>query len=56
VFKVGTDGKATRKGRLPAKNLRFRFGTLPDNYFWVLERSTGFDRGGHSITIYQPTT
>jgi hypothetical protein len=52
VFKVGTDGKGVRKARIPAKNLRFRFGTF-DQYFWLLERSTGFDRGGRSITVYQ---
>jgi len=55
VFKVGpgNDSKAIRKSRLPSKNVRFRFGTF-DQYFWLLERSTGFDRGGRSITVYQP--
>jgi hypothetical protein len=52
VFKVDAAGKGVRKARVPAKNLRFRFGTF-DQYFWLLERSTGFDRGGRSITVYQ---
>jgi hypothetical protein len=52
VFKVDAAGKGVRKARVPAKNLRFRFGTF-DAYFWLLERSTGFDRGGRSITVYQ---
>lgn len=54
VFRVGPDmdGKAVRRARIPAKNLRFRFGTF-ESYFWLLERSTGFDRGGRSITIYK---
>ncbi len=55
IFKVGADGKGVRKARLPAKNLRFKFGTF-DQYFWILERSTGFDRGGRAVTIYQPAT
>jgi hypothetical protein len=52
VFKIDAAGKGVRKSRVPAKNLRFRFGTF-DQYFWLLERSTGFDRGGRSITVYQ---
>jgi hypothetical protein len=44
--------KATRKARIPAKDLRFRFGVI-DGHVWLLERSTGFDRGGRNITIYQ---
>lgn len=51
VFKINAAGKGVRKTRIPAKNLRFRFGTF-DQYFWLLERSTGFDRGGRNITIY----
>jgi hypothetical protein len=52
VFAVDAAGKGVRKARIPAKNLRFRFGTF-DKYFWLLERSSGFDRGGRSITVYQ---
>jgi hypothetical protein len=52
IFKVGADGKGVRKARVPAKNLRFKFGTI-DQYFWILERSTGFDRGGRAVTLYQ---
>lgn len=52
VFRVGPgETTAVRKARIPAKNLRFRFGVI-DAHFWVLERSTGFDRGGRAITIY----
>ncbi len=51
VFKIDAAGKGVRRSRIPAKNLRFRFGTF-DQYFWLLERSTGFDRGGRSITVY----
>jgi hypothetical protein len=52
VFRIGAnEPKAVRKARIPAKNQRFKFGTL-DKYFWLLERSTGFDRGGRNITIY----
>ncbi|HEX5060607.1 MAG TPA: hypothetical protein VFV99_14665 [Kofleriaceae bacterium] len=52
VFRVGTDGKATRKARILAKGVKHRFGVV-DNYFWLLERSTGFDRGGRVLTVYQ---
>lgn len=51
VFKVGADGKAVRKARVLGKGVRFRFGVVGDN-FWLLERSTGFDRGGRALTIY----
>jgi hypothetical protein len=52
VFRAaGSDGKAIRKARVLAKGLRHRFGVVGD-YFWLLERSMGFDRGGRSITIY----
>ena len=52
VFRVGTDGKAARKARVLAKGLKHKFGVV-DNYFWLLERSTGFERGGRLLTIYQ---
>jgi hypothetical protein len=71
VFRVAADNpKAVRKARIPAKNQRFKFGTIAspgtagarstpagsaesiDKYFWLLERSTGFDRGGRNITVY----
>ena len=52
VFRVGTDGKGTRKARILAKGLRHRFGVV-DGFFWLLERSTGFDRGGRVLTVYQ---
>jgi hypothetical protein len=52
VFRVGPDGKATRKTRILSKGTRHRFGVV-DNLFWLLEKSTGFDRGGRVLTIYQ---
>lgn len=53
IFRVNAgESKATRKARIPARDMRFKFGTF-DKYFWLLERSTGFDRGGRNITIYQ---
>lgn len=51
VFKVGADGKAVRKARILGKGIRFRFGVL-GNYFWLLERSPGSDRGGRALTVY----
>jgi hypothetical protein len=53
VFKLDAGAnKATMKARIPAKGLVHKFGVL-DGYFWLLERSGGFDRGGRSVTIYQ---
>jgi hypothetical protein len=52
VFRAGADGKATRKARILAKGTRHRFGVV-DNFFWLLEKSSGFDRGGRVLTIYQ---
>jgi hypothetical protein len=54
VFRAGPDGKATRKARILAKGTRHRFGVV-DNFFWLLEKSTGFDRGGRVLTVYQLT-
>lgn len=65
VFRVASDGKATRKARILAKGVRHLFGipgmevpgTAPpadvDGYFWLLERSAGSDRGGRALTVYQ---
>lgn len=53
IFRINAgETKAVRKARIPAKDLRFKFGTI-DNYIWLLERQTGFDRGGRSVSIYQ---
>jgi hypothetical protein len=52
IYRVGPDGKATRKARILAKGLRHRFGVI-DGYFWLLEKSTGFDRGGRALTVFQ---
>lgn len=52
VFRAGPDGKATRKVRILAKGQRHRFGVF-DRWFWLLERSSSFDRGGRTLTIYQ---
>lgn len=57
VFRVGADGKALRKSRILAKGVRHRFGLISDktgDKFWLLERNNGFDRGGRSLTVYQP--
>lgn len=52
VFRVEAGATtATRKARLPSKNVRLKFGMV-DGHPWVLERSSGFERGGRSITIY----
>jgi len=51
IFKVGTDGKATRKARILAKGVKHKFGVIGD-MFWLLERSAGFDRGGKVLTVY----
>jgi hypothetical protein len=51
IFKVGADGKATRKARILAKGVRHKFGVIGD-MFWLLERSSGFDRGGKALTVY----
>ncbi|HUS29488.1 MAG TPA: hypothetical protein VMZ53_13335 [Kofleriaceae bacterium] len=51
IFKLGADGKATRKARILAKGVRHRFGVVGD-FFWLLERSTGFDRGGKALIVY----
>ncbi len=52
IFTVSADGKATRKARVLGTNTRFRLGVIGDK-FWLLERSSGFDRGGKSLTLYQ---
>ena len=71
IFRVNAgETKAVRKARIPAKDLRFKFGVIAspgsagarsdadasqrsiDSYVWLLERSSGFDRGGRNITLY----
>lgn len=53
VFRVGAgQTTAVRMARFPARNQRFKFGVF-DGYMWLLERSSSFDRGGRSITIYK---
>jgi hypothetical protein len=52
IFKSGSDGKAVRKARVLATGIRHKFGLAGDR-FWLLERSSGFDRGGRSLTLYQ---
>ena len=52
VFRAGPDGKATRKARILAKGVRHRFGVV-DNFFWLLERSSSFERGGRALSVYQ---
>ena len=53
VFHVASDGKATRVARVLGTNTRFKLGAMHDR-FWLLERSSGFDRGGKSLTVYKP--
>jgi hypothetical protein len=43
---------ATRRARILATGKRFAFGQLAADRLWVLERNTGFDRGGKRLTIY----
>ena len=52
VFKSTSDGKAVRKARVLATGVRHKFGVAGDR-FWLLERSSGFDRGGRSLALYQ---
>lgn len=52
LFRVSSDGKATRKARILATNLRHRFG-VGGTRVWLLERNQGFDRGGKSIAVYE---
>ncbi len=51
IFKAGSDGKAVRMMRLLATCVRYRFGVSKDKV-WLLERSSGFDRGGKALTFY----
>lgn len=44
---------ATRRARILATGKRFAFGQVAADRLWVLERNTGFDRGGKRLTIYQ---
>jgi len=53
VFHVASDGKATRVARVLGTKTRFELGAMRDR-FWLLERSSGFDRGGKSLTVYKP--
>ncbi|MBV8759116.1 MAG: hypothetical protein JO257_17640 [Deltaproteobacteria bacterium] len=53
VFRVSADGKASRKARVLSPSMRFRFGVLGTDKFWLLERSNGFDRGGKTLTVYK---
>jgi hypothetical protein len=55
VFHVSADNKATRVARVLGTNTRFKLGAMHDR-FWLLERSSGFDRGGKSLTIYKPAS
>ncbi len=53
IFRVSADGKATRAARVLATGLRHRFGVLGSDHFWLLERSSSFDRGGRNLAVYQ---
>lgn len=43
---------ATRRARILSTKLRHRFGTVSPTKFWLLERNTGFERGGKSLSFY----
>ena len=51
VFRVAADGKAVRKARILAQGVRHRFGVIGDK-FWLIERNSGFERGGKSLALY----
>jgi hypothetical protein len=51
IFKAGPDGKAIRKMRVLSTSTRFRMIVIKDR-IGLLERSSGFDRGGKTLTIY----
>ena len=51
IFRVTADGKGTRKARVLAPGVRFRFGVVGDK-FWLIERNNGFERGGKSLALY----
>jgi hypothetical protein len=58
VFRAGNEGKAIRKLRVLAKATRYRFGLVGDktgDRLWLLERPTGFDRGGRSLALFKLT-
>ena len=64
VFRAGADGKAVRKARVLETGVRVRFGVpgmenggraaTGENAerFWLLERSSGFERGGRTLTLF----
>jgi hypothetical protein len=52
VFHATADGKAERKARVLETGVRVRFGTMGSDRFWLLERSSGFERGGKTLTLY----
>jgi hypothetical protein len=53
IFRVAADGKtATRKARVLAHGVRMRFGAVGER-FWLVERNTGFERGGKWVALYQ---
>ncbi len=55
IFRVGpNEQKAVRKARLFAPSARHRFGVVGDK-IWLIERNTGFERGGKSLAIYTIT-
>jgi hypothetical protein len=51
VFHAGADGKAIRKARVLETGVRVRFGVAGER-FWLIERSSGFERGGKTLTLY----
>lgn len=53
VFHAGSDGKAERVARVLAPGLHEQFGVMGHDRFWLLERSSGFARGGRKLTLYQ---
>jgi len=64
VFRAGADGKAIRKARVLETGVRVHFGVpglelggkaptgANADRFWLIERSSGFERGGKTLTLY----
>lgn len=64
VFRAGADGKAIRRARVLETGVRVRFGVpglepggkaptgANADRFWLIERSSGFERGGKTLTLY----
>jgi hypothetical protein len=52
VYRSSDDKKLSRAARVLGTGTRYRFGVLAQR-FWLLERSSGSERGGKTLTAYQ---